>query len=357
MMAKINERFIILGLPQLCRQIAHNCKVCKLYRAKQIVQQMAPLPITRLEPQAKPFENCGMDFAGHFDLKVGRGSKRTKAYILVITCLATRAVHLEPTGGMDTSHVINALSRFCSIRGTPKTMRSDNAPQFHKADKELCDWLASIDWDKVVEKFGQPEEPTNYGIMWYFNPPLAPHFGGIFEIIVKAAKRALKAIVGHAEIYEEEFRTFVYAVMSKLNDRPIGKLATNNDLEPLTPNHFLTGILGYSIFPPQVLTTDIKSRWFYITELTGHFWKRFNEEIVPDLRPRHKWSQEQENVTVGDIVVEIDENSQKHQWRMVKITKVFPSPDGLVRKVEIVRTATGKPYNRAISRLIPIVVS
>jgi len=263
---------------------------------------------------------------------------------------------LEPTGGMDTSHVINAISCFVSIRGTPKTMISDNAPQFHKADKELCNWIAKIDWDQVEEKFGQPEEPTNYGITWNFNPPLAPHHGGIFEIIVKATKRALKAIVGHADICEEEFRTFVYAVMAKLNDRPIGKNATVNDLNPLTPNHFLTGNLGYSLLPPQVLTTDIRSRWFEVVKLVKHFWERFNEEIVPELRTRQKWTTEQQNVAEGDIVIEIDENSPKHKWRMVKVSKVFPGADGLVRKVEIVN-GKDKAYNRAISRLIPIVNS
>jgi hypothetical protein len=85
---------------------------------------------------------------------------------------------------MGTDNVINALRRFCALRGTPATIRTDNQTSFHKADKDVCDWIAQIDWKKLVEETGLNFTPHSFGITWYFNPPLAPHFGGIFEIIV-----------------------------------------------------------------------------------------------------------------------------------------------------------------------------
>ena len=87
---------------------------------------MAPLPKRRIGNKLKPFDNVGLDFAGPFNIKMGRGKIRKKVYVLVLTCMVTRGVHLEATGGMDTVHVINALSRFTDVRGVPTTLTSDN---------------------------------------------------------------------------------------------------------------------------------------------------------------------------------------------------------------------------------------
>jgi hypothetical protein len=231
---------MINGIGTLVRIVQANCRLCKKKKNVPATQLMAALPLTRLENKVKAFEHCGMDFAGPFFAKVGRGKPKLKVYVMVITCLAVRAVHFELTVNMGTDNVINALVRFCAIRGTPNSIRTDNAPQFHKADKDVCDWIALVDWDKVVEKTGIGFCNKTPGINWFFNPPFAPHFGGVFEIVVKAAKRAMTTVAGSAELTEEEFRTLVYVCADKLNDRPIGIRGDVEDLVTLKPNDFLT---------------------------------------------------------------------------------------------------------------------
>jgi hypothetical protein len=78
---------------------------------------MSALPSWRFERPLKAFANCGLDFAGPFDLKAqGRGKARPKlTYLLLITCLQTRAVHLELTEAMTMSATLNAISRFVDI--------------------------------------------------------------------------------------------------------------------------------------------------------------------------------------------------------------------------------------------------
>jgi transposase InsO family protein len=358
MKASVNEKFTILGLGTLCKQVQSNCYRCRIRKGVRLVQQMAPLPINRLEEQVKAFENCGMDFAGPFEAKVAPRVARKKVYILVITCLSTRAVHLETTGGMTTNDIIAALSRFCDLRGTPKTIITDNQPSFHKTDKDLHEWIRSLDWEKIEEETSLGFKPQSYGISWFFNPPYAPHFGGVFETIVKATKRALNAVVTKADLTEDEFRTVIYSVMSRLNDRPIALVGEEKmDLSPLTPNCFLTSHLGYVLLPPNNLESkqiSPKERWKYLLLIRNHFWRRFSEEIIPLLRTRSKWSQEKENLEVDDVVIEFSENSPRHQWRMLRVTKIFPSQDGLVRKVEVVNSG-GQTYERPITKLIPIV--
>ena len=71
---------------------------------------MASLPSYRFEAPLRAFSKTGLDFAGPFDIKMGKLRKRLKCYILVLTCLQTRALHLEVTEGMELSQVVNALS-------------------------------------------------------------------------------------------------------------------------------------------------------------------------------------------------------------------------------------------------------
>ncbi len=55
---------------------------------------------------------------------------------------------------------------------------------------------------------------------------------------------------------------------------------------------------------------------------------------------------------VGDLVLEIDPNTDSGNWSLAVIKEVLPSNDGLVRKVII--TTNGKDYTRPITRLAPL---
>ena len=357
MKAAIRNEFAINGMGTLCRQIQSRCSECRKLKATVASQLMAPLPETRIGHKLKPFDNVGLDFAGAFDIKMGRGKARKKVYVLVLTCMVTRAVHLETTGGMDTVHVINAISRFADVRGVPSTLTSDNQTSFRKADKEITEWYKSVDWEKVQQATGLGFRPDSDGITWIFNPPLASHFGGIFEIIVKALKRAMKVVIGRADLDEEAFRTCVSKIAFMLNNRPIQPAGSIHDQEPLTPNHFIRSDLANAVFPPDFPEgerTKLDRKLKLQVEYQKSVWKRFFEEFVPLLGPRTKWCQEKDNIEIDDVVIELDKNQPRGVWRLMRVSKIFPSQDGLVRKLEVTST-DNKAYVRAIAKLIPIV--
>ena len=110
--------------------------------------------------------------------------------------------------------------------------------------------------EKVSKHTGLVFRPMSSGITWYFNPPLASHFGGIFEIMVKAIKQAMKATIGRADLDEEEFRTTVSKMAYLINSRPIQAVSDFHDYDVLTPNHFLLPDLAVAVFPPNVSEDD-----------------------------------------------------------------------------------------------------
>ena len=76
---------------------------------------------------------------------------------------------------------------------------------------ELKSLVSELDEEKIKGK------TASKGVSWLFNPPAAPHFGGINEIMVKAAKMAIYAVVGNADVSDEELMTVFTGAESLLN--------------------------------------------------------------------------------------------------------------------------------------------
>ena len=148
------------------------------------------------------------------------------------------------------------------------------------AVRELKELVNQMDQDIIQQK-------TAYqGVRWNFNPPGAPHFGGVHEAMIKSAKKAINAVLGNSIITDEELTTAVTWVEGLLNSRPLMyQSAHPQDVLPLTPNHFLHGQLGGQFAPETVHTTKISPRkpWWKIQEIISHVWRRWIKEYLSTL--------------------------------------------------------------------------
>lgn len=83
---------------------------------------------------------------------------------------------------------------------------------------------------------------ANDRFVWKFNTPADPHFSKIWEAGVKSVKTHLKRIIADFNFTFEEFSTILYQIEALLNSRLIEPLSdSTDDLNPLTPGHFLVG--------------------------------------------------------------------------------------------------------------------
>ena len=248
---------------------------------------MSPLPDTRLGLPIKALACTAVGFTGPFITMQGRGKRREKRYLCLFTCVHTRAVHLEVAYGLDTDSFLNAFFRMVNRCGPVEKMVSDNGSNFIGAHRELKELYELLDQERI-KKVG-----ANNGVEWQFNPPLAPHFGGIHESMIKSAKRAIYAIVKDADVTDEELYTVFTGAEALINSRPLTyQSASPQDNTPLTPNHFLHGQVGGQFAPETVDTTDfsLKKRWRRVQEITRHFWRRWMQEWLPSLNARKSGS-------------------------------------------------------------------
>ena len=80
---------------------------------------------------------------------------------------------------------------------------------------------------------------SNKGLDWQFNPSEAPQFDGVFERMIKAAKRAIYVVLKEAGVDDEKLQTVFIGNESLLNSRPLTTASGDvNDELVLTPKPF-----------------------------------------------------------------------------------------------------------------------
>lgn len=91
---------------------------------------MSPLPRSRVAGSA-PFARTGIDYLGTLYVKCSDGVN--KVWICLLTCLVTRAIHLELMSNMSSEECLMGFRRIIAFRGTPIKIISDNAQHFKLA--------------------------------------------------------------------------------------------------------------------------------------------------------------------------------------------------------------------------------
>ena len=125
------------------------------------------------------------------------------------------------------------------------------------------------------------------GIRWHFNPPSAPHFGGLWEAGIKSVKYHLKRILD-----------------------------------------------------TSVLTFE---------EMVKDFWKRWQNEFLTQLQQRSKWLKNVENIKIDDLIIIKEDNYPPSKWHLGRILEVHPGKDGKIR-VATIKTINGT-VQRTISKI------
>ena len=229
-----------------------------------------------------------------------------------------------------------------SRRGLPEKMFSDNGTHFKAADKELKTLISESEPERIKKSI------ANKGVAWNFNPPLAPHFGGAHETMIKAAKKAINVILGNADITDEELITAVVGAEALINSRPLTYQSANPaDITPLTPNHFLHGQFA----PTSVDNTHYnpRKRWRQVQELVRHCWLG---EWLPGLSSRKKWNQGCQDIQTGEVVLVISPDTARGNWPLGRVVEVYSGQDGRVR-VAKVQVEQGT-FIRPITKLCPL---
>ncbi|XP_055590151.1 uncharacterized protein LOC129742294 [Uranotaenia lowii] len=346
---ELRQRFEIAKLRPAINKTAKNCQRCRIRKCVPKVPRMAPLPEERVTPYVRPFKYTGLDYLGPVEVTVGR--RKEKRYVAVFTCLVVRAVHLELAYSLSSDSCIMAIRRFVRKRGSPHEIFSDNGTNFVGANRELKKQLNEIHL-ACADTF------TNAHTNWLFNPPAAPHMGGVWERLVRSVKVSMEALDDGRKLNDEILLTVLAETEALINSRPLTYMPQGiSEPEALTPNHFLMAISSTDPDAAQgnmvSLGEALRSSYLRSQYLAGTVWDRWLKEYFPSLNKRPKWFEETNPVKVGDLVYLAE--GGRRSWIRGRIVELLPNKDGRIRRV-VVQTASGL-LKRAVANLTVMEVS
>lgn len=322
-LAAIRNRYWVMDGINAVKRYIHHCTICYKSKAKALNQLMGMLPHARVNLK-RAFADSGVDYAGPITLRASklRRCAIIKGYIAIFVCMATKAIHLEAVTDLTAEAFLAALRRFSARRGKIENIYSDNGTNFVKSNK-------------ILQKAVVNNELLDKQIKWHFIPPASPHFGGLWEAGVKSVKQHLRKTIGDTKLTYEELATLLCQVESVLNSRPLCQMNMDpNDLDPLTPGHFLIGSKLSLPADEDYSKSSTFGRWKMIQKMYQEVCSKWKNNYLHQLQNRPKWFNKQPNINIGDLVL-LKEDSQPHRWPLARVVDVHPGKDDLTRVVTL----------------------
>lgn len=93
------------------------------------------------------------------------------------------------------------------------------------------------------------------------------------------------------------------------------------------------------MLPPELDLSTVPSnrlkRFKLMQAQIQHFLKRWSTEYLPQIQKRGKWTEPTRNFQVGDLAILKDDLLPPIHWCLVRVVKVHPRLDQVVRPVTV----------------------
>lgn len=357
----LRKTYWVVKAHQRIKFIIGRCIKCKLVNSRNFNAPVTVLPKDRVT-QRRAFDVCGVDFAGPFEVyeheltDVKKPPPVLKAHACIITCAATRAIHIEPMPDQNGTSFIFALRRFISFRGIPAKFYSDNSKTFNYAhrmlkylhkEKRVCDYLA-----------------TN-GIEWTFSPSLAPWWGGFWERMVKTMKNHINTTVGVLYLDYQQFDTILKETAFLMNNRPITRF-NHEDGRTLTPFQLISaedgcdnefrGVDGLKpiAHKDDSAPSELREREMKRQLRLADWWEEWQKDYLAEVRKFHYGPRRNVKAPgVGHVVLVHDQVRPRMKWVTARVKEILPSRDDAARQVVLVNSKQ-ETITRPVSCLYPL---
>ena len=160
--------------------------------------------------------------------------------------------------------------------------------------------------------------------------------------MIKAAKKAIHAVIGETNVTDKELMTAFIGAESLLNSRPITYQTANPcDETPLTHNHLLYGQVRGTFALDSVDETEFqpKKRWQRLKEFISNFWRRWLKEWLPSQNVRSRWNEEKRDLKAGDVVLAVSSDLPRAHRPLGRITETY---EGKENHVQVAKVQVGQ---------------
>ena len=144
MLNYLRKEFWILNYYSAVKEAIKDCVWCKRVNARTIRINTNAYRDFRVEPDSIPFRDIMIDHMGPFVVKMS--GKNEKVWVLILTCLFSRAVSLLVCKSLDTSCFLRAFQLHVFKYGLPKLILSDPGTCLIAGVNVMKDFLCDFEY-------------------------------------------------------------------------------------------------------------------------------------------------------------------------------------------------------------------
>ena len=365
-MLELRKFYWILSIFCSIRKIVKNCTVCK----STIKLNQSSYRNERLYPENIPYRNVYLDYMGPFYVK--KEGKQVKVYILIFTCMWSRAINLELCIDLSVEEFIRGFQLHCFNHGVPGACTSDLGSQLVAGANILRSLMNDAETQIYLELFGIKQFRSDH----FFKGK--SELGSLVESCVKLTKQLLYKSIGRNILSFRDFDFIMQKTIMLVNKRPVAFKNINCDLDqldnfqPITPENLIRGCnLPMLNFVGGQSDDDQDPDWLpdsnYIQTAKLKFEKvrlrlvkLYNEYFLQNLisqavNKKDRYIKVKHNsVNIGDIILIKDPLIKPVNYPMGIIRSLVKNDMGEVTGVEVFKGETKELIKRHINTIIPL---
>ncbi|XP_066966550.1 uncharacterized protein [Macrobrachium rosenbergii] len=190
-------------------------------------------------------------------------NKKSKVWVLVITCMWSRAVNLKVCSDMSTNEFLRAFQLHSFEYGVPQYCISDQGTQIVAAGNKIQSFLSDFDTQRYFQESGV--KSLKFEQFYKGQSEL----GSLVEVCVKMSKRLIYGAIRNNVLTLKDFEFLIAQTVHIINRRPIAfkeelRTSIGEALpQPITPELLLKGYdLNSLNIIPELQEVDPDPDWF-----------------------------------------------------------------------------------------------
>jgi len=371
-LTELRREFYIPSLFSRVKMIISNCILCKRFNAKPIVLNQSPYREERINPSEIPFRDVYVDHFGIYNVKIG-GSKQ-KVYLLLFSCMFTRAFNIQICCDMSVNSFLRAFQMHVHKYGMPSRVFSDSGTTIVAGGNVISDFLKDEACQVYLGSHGV--KSLEFSHFCKGNSSL----GSLVESGVKMCKKLIYGFMRNNCLTYFDFELLISDVNHLINKRPVAfkeaarETSTNEIPEVITPEMLIRGhaLPSLNCIPslepvpdendPDYAPngSDVNDRFKRIRKVRDRMLTLYRDEFLSnlmlqstDLKNRFK-PVTHASIAPGDVVLLKEKFVKAVNFPLAVVLQVTKNGIGEVTSAKIKRGDNGEIVNRHSTVLIPL---
>lgn len=352
------------------KKILKKCTRCKRMNARAVKLNQSSYRDFRADPPQTPFKYIFIDHCGPFYIKT---HEKTKCWILVITCLWSRAINLKVCYDLTVSEFLRTFQLHIFDHGIPELVLSDLGSQFVAGADVITNLLNNFE----INTFMEEKNCKVIKFEQYFKG--CNELGSLVESMVKLIKKLIYSSIGKNVLRSLDFEFIVCQTIHMCNKRPIARRetlrasGTDGDFpSAITPELLLRGyeLVSVDILPshsqydrdfvPFEKENNLKLNFERLSKIRNKMHETYHDEFLTNLHiqatnKRDRYANHKHNkLAVGDVVIVREQNMKRINFPLGKVEQVFENHLEEVTGA-VIKKANGERIKRHASSLIKFI--